>query len=254
MARLQAPQRMTMIVVFLLLWETAPRFGLVNPVLIPSASTVFRALAELVLTGELLKHLTASLQRVLVGFAIGAIFAIPLGFVVGWYKTFAKYADPLLQTLRQLPTLVLFSVFVLLFGIGEVSKIAIIAKVSFWGIFLNTVSGVSNLNPLIVKSARAMGVSSFGMFRKVVLPAAVPSIFTGLRLSATAALTILTAAEMLGGDAGLGFLVLNSEVRFEIPRMYAAIVTFMILGMFVNYLLVGFEKRASRWKREIIHG
>ena len=247
---IEGTQRLVMIVAFLLLWEAAPRVGLVSPVFIPPASVVFKALAELATTGELLKHTTISLQRAFAGFAIAAILAVPLGFLVGWYKTFAKYSDPLLQIFRQLPTIALFPVLMLLFGFGEVPKIVLIAKASFWGIFLNTVTGVSNLNPLLVKSARSMGISPFGMFRKVVLPAAAPSIFAGLRLSGTVSLLILTATEMLGGNAGLGFLVFNSEMRFEIPRMYAAIVSFMILGLLVNYLLIGIEKRASKWKRQ----
>jgi NitT/TauT family transport system permease protein len=250
---LALPQKSLVIVLLLSVWEIAPRAGIIDPVFVPAASTVFTALKDLALSGELLTHALVSLRRAFIGFAIATTLAIPLGFLVGWYKTFEKYVDPALQALRQLPTLALFPVFILLFGIGEVSKIAIIAKASFWAIFLNTVSGVSHLDPLLVKSARSMGISPFGMFRKVVLPAAIPSMFSGLRLSGTTALLILVAAEMLGANAGLGFLIFNSEARFEIPNMYAAILAMTILGIVVNYGLIAIERRASRWKEEIVH-
>lgn len=245
------PKRLLAIAIFLLIWEIAPRIGLVDPVFIPPVSVVSKALWELILSGELLKHTSISLERAFAGFAIAAVLAIPLGFLVGWFKTFEEYVDPLLQTFRQLPTLALFPVFILLLGIGEVSKIAIIAKASFWAIFLNTVTGVANVDPLLVKSARSMGISSIDMFKKVVLPAAIPSIFSGLRLSGTIALVVLVAAEMLGAKSGLGYAVNNWQLLFMIPQMYAAIITLTVVGLVINYTLVWFEKKASHWKEEL---
>jgi NitT/TauT family transport system permease protein len=200
-----------------------------------------------------LTHTLISLKRALIGFGIAVGVAIPVGFLVGWFKNFEKFVDPGLQALRQLPTLALFPVFILLFGIGEVSKVAIICKACFWPVFLNTVSGVAQLDPLLVKSARSMGVSKFGMFRKVVLPATIPSMFSGLRLSGSTALLILVAAEMMGANAGLGYLIFSTESRFEIPSMYAAILAMTLLGIIVNYGLSALEKRASRWKEKIVH-
>lgn len=248
------PQKLLAIVIFLLSWEIAPRIGLVDPAFIPPASVVFSTLWNFFLSGTLIKHTSISLQRAFAGYAVAVVVAIPLGFLVGWFKTFEKYIDPLLQTLRQLPILALFPVFILFFGIGEVSKTAIIALACFWSVFLNTVNGVISVDPLLVKSARAMGASHIDMFRKVVLPAAVPSIFTGLRYAGTVALVLLVAAEMVGADKGLGFWVLNAEQRFSIPEMFAGIVALTILGLIVNYVLVIIERRATRWKEEIVHG
>ncbi len=247
------PQKVLVIILFLLLWEIAPRTGLVDPIFMPPASVVFFSLYELAISGVLYKHTLISLQRAFGGFAIAAITAIPLGFIVGWFKTFEKYMDPLLQTMRQLPILALFPVFILFFGIGEVSKLAIIALACFWSIFLNTVSGVLNIDPLLIKSARSMGVPHAEMFWKVVLPAAAPTIFTGLRYAGTVSLIVLVAAEMIGANAGLGFFVINSEAKFAIPDMYAAIVVLTILGVVINYLLVGVERSVSKWKEEIAH-
>ncbi|MCZ7403331.1 MAG: ABC transporter permease [Candidatus Methanoperedens sp.] len=246
-------QKLLAIVVFLLIWEIVPRVGLADPVFLPPASSAFTSLGHLILSGELLKHTSISLQRAFAGFAIAAVTAIPLGFAVGWFKTFEKYMDPLLQTMRQLPILALFPVFILLFGIGEISKIVIIAIACFWSIFMNTVSGVMHVDALLIKSARSMGVSHSDMFKKVVLPAAAPSVFTGLRYAGTVALMVLVAAEMIGANSGLGFFVFMSETRFAISAMYATIVALTILGVIVNYILVVLEKRATRWKEEIVH-
>ncbi len=250
---LSLPQKSLFIILMLLVWEIAPRTGIIDPVFVPAFSSVLNALRELALSGELLTHTLVSLKRAVIGFGIAVGVAIPVGFLVGWFKTFEKFVDPGLQALRQLPTLALFPVFILLFGIGEVSKVAIICKACFWPVFLNTVAGVTQLDPLLVKSARSMGVSRFGMFRKVVLPATIPSMFSGLRLSGSTALLILVAAEMMGANAGLGYLIFSTESRFEIPSMYAAILAMTILGIIVNYGLTALEKRASRWKEKIVH-
>jgi NitT/TauT family transport system permease protein len=250
---LTLPQKSLFIILMLLVWELAPRTGIIDPVFVPAFSTVLNALKDLALSGELLTHTLISLKRALIGFGIAVGVAIPVGFLVGWFKNFEKFVDPGLQALRQLPTLALFPVFILLFGIGEVSKVAIICKACFWPVFLNTVSGVAQLDPLLVKSARSMGVSRFGMFKKVVLPATIPSIFSGLRLSGSTALLILVAAEMMGANAGLGYLIFSTESRFEIPSMYAAILAMTILGIIVNYGLTTLERRASRWKEKIVH-
>jgi NitT/TauT family transport system permease protein len=238
------------ILLFLGLWEVAPRVGLVDATFLPSFSTVVVSLAHLVASGELFGHIAASLQRALAGMGLAIVVAVPLGFLVGWYKGFATFVDPLLQTLRQTSALALFPVFMLLFGIGEVSKTAIIFWGCLWPILLNTISGVRNADPLLVKSARSMGASQWDIFRKVVLPGSYPAIFTGLRLSATISIVMLTAAEMMGANNGIGYLVLYSQQTFDVPALYAAIITIAILGLLFNHLLVRLERRAHVWKEE----
>ncbi len=239
------------IFLFLLIWEAAARFGAINPLFLPPFSKVAQAFWNLASTGVLFKHLLVSLQRAVLGFTAGLAISIPLGLLIGWYKGFERFIDPLLQTFRQTSALSLFPVFILLFGIGEVSKVAIIFWGVQWPILLNTISGVRSVEPLLIKSARSMGASSLTMFRKVIIPGAFPSIFTGIRLSATYSILILIAAEMIGSNAGLGFLLYSSETTFQIPEMYAAIVTMSLLGLAVNYLLLAVGGRITRWKEDL---
>lgn len=247
-------RRSIAVLLFFALWEIAPRLGLVDAVFCPPFSAVAAELGRMVGSGFLFKHLLASLQRSLIGFGLGLVIAIPLGLLIGWFRTFESYVDPLLQTFRQTSTIALFPVFIVFFGISEVSKIAIVYWGVQWAILLNTINGVKNVDPLLIKAARSMGISQLSMFRKVVLPAAVPQILTGVRLSATTSILILTAAEMMGASKGLGFLLYDSQVKYLYPRMYASIVTMSILGLVVNYTLVAVEKRLTRWKDELPAG
>ncbi|BBB89606.1 MAG TPA: ABC transporter permease [Methylomusa anaerophila] len=247
---LQVSYRLLAVAVFLLIWEVAPRIGLADPTFLPPFSKVFTAFIDLISTGELFKHLYVSLRRSILGFSLGLAVSVPLGLLIGWFKGFEYLIDPLLQTFRQTSTLALFPVFILLFGIGELSKVAIIFWGVQWAILLNTIAGVKNVDPLLIKSAKSMGTSPFILFVKVIIPASVPSIFTGIRLSATTSILILIAAEMIGASAGLGFLLYDAEVKYQIPRMYASIITMSMLGLIVNYTLVAIEKRVTRWKEE----
>ena len=157
--------------------------------------------------------------------------------------------DPVLQTFRQLPSLALFPVFILFFGIGELSKVTIIFWASLWPILLNTINGVKNVDKILLDSAKSLGASRSFIFLKVVLPAAVPEIMTGIRLGGAHSVVALVAAEMIGAEAGLGFLVFYSQETFKVPNMFAAIVCLALVGLALNYLLVFIEARLTRWKR-----
>ncbi|MDU4960455.1 MAG: ABC transporter permease [Sporomusaceae bacterium] len=241
-------QRFAAIILFFAVWELLPRSGLVDPFFLPPLSGVVGAIADMVRTGELFRHFGASLQRALIGFFLGFAVSVSLGLVIGWFSKVERFADPLLQALRQTSALALFPVFILFFGIGEMSKIAIIYWGVQWPILLNTISGVKNVDPLLIKSARSMGASKLTIFLKVVVPASLPSIFTGARLSATTSILILIAAEMVGAKAGLGFLVFDTQQKFQIPKMYAAILLMSLLGYCANYTLVHLEKKYTAWK------
>nr|WP_325344099.1 ABC transporter permease [Xylophilus sp.] len=234
---------------FLLLWEALPRLGVVSTAYLSPPSHVVAAIADLARDGSLARHVFASLQRSLYGLLLAIVSGVVLGLLMGWFSRFETVVDPILQLFRQTSALALFPVFILFFGIGETSKVAIIFWASFWPVLLNTIGGVKGVDQLLVHSARSMGASNLFVFAKVVLPAASPSIFTGVRLAGTYCITALVAAEMIGAHSGLGFLTLNSQEVFQIPTMYAGILLLALLGLLLNYLLALVERRLTRWRK-----
>lgn len=241
-------QSSAVLVVLAIIWEVAPRIGVVDSTFLPPLSTVLQTLAELTANGQLWEHVSASLSRAIQGFVVAVIIAVPLGLLIGWYRTVAQWLNPALELFRNTAPLALLPVFVLILGIGETSKVALVIYACVFPILLNTISGVRNVDPLLIKSARSLGLSPFRLFQKVVLPAALPTVFTGLRLSAAASILVLIAAEMVGANAGLGFLIMASQLNFQIPEMYAGILTIALVGVVFNVVLVQIERRLSTWR------
>ncbi|UGT55562.1 ABC transporter permease [Nocardia asteroides] len=229
-------------------WELAPRFGLVDEVFLPPFSVVVQAFAELTANGQLGEHISASLTRSITGFSIALVIAVPVGIAIAWYKPVSDFLNPVLELFRNTAALALLPVFVLILGIGETSKIALIGYATFFPILLNTITGVRTVDPLLVKSAVSLGFSPVRLFQKVILPAAIPSIFTGIRMAAAGSILVLIAAEMVGARAGLGYLITAAQQNFQIPQMYAGIVAISLIGLGFNFALVALERRLSRWR------
>ncbi|KJY18931.1 ABC transporter permease [Streptomyces sp. WM6373] len=240
--------RSAAILALLALWETAPRLGLADPTFLPPVSEVAVAWWELLRDGQLGQHTWASLVRSFGGFGIAVLVAVPLGLLIGWYRPVAALLGPLLEVFRNTAALALLPVFVLLLGIGETSKVSIVVYACVWPILLNTISAVGNADPTLVRLARSMDLSTPRLFQKVILPASVPAVFTGIRLAGAVSILVLVAAEMIGAKAGLGYLINASQFNFAIPQMYAGIVTISAIGVAFNQLLVTIERRLSTWR------
>lgn len=249
---LLAGQRAVRAVAALLLlaavWEILPRLQVVDATFLPPLSEVLLAWAELVRSGELAEHAGASLARSLAGFGLAIVLAVPLGLLIGWYRPVAEFLNPVLELFRNTAALALLPVFVLILGLGETSKVSIILYACAWPILLNTVAGVKGVDPLLIKSAKSMGLKPYRLFQKVILPAAVPTIFTGVRLAGAYSILVLVAAEMVGAKAGLGYLINYAQFNFRVPDMYAGIITISALGLLFNLLLVRLERRFSTWR------
>ncbi len=239
------------IIAFLLLWELAPRLGLINRTFLPPFSEVIAKGAEYALAGKLLPQILVSLGRAAGGFGLGVVIAIPLGILLGWYKPLESYLNPLLQLLRQTNPVSLFPVFILLFGIGYTTNIAIIFWVVVWPILLGTVNGVRQVDPSLVKYARSVDLPSSKLFLKVVLPSAVPSIITGMRLAATYSFLMLVVSEMVGASSGLGYLIVNAQYLMSIHLLYVGVIVLALLGILSNWGLVTLERRLTAWKQDI---
>jgi len=243
-------QRTVAIAALAAIWEIFPRLGIVDATFLPPLSEVLAAWWQLAASGELLQHVEASLVRSMGGLGLAIVAAIPLGLVIGWYKPVATLLNPLLELFRNTAALALLPVFVLILGLGETSKIAIIFYACSWPILLNTISAVRTVDPLLIKSARSLGLGPLRLFQKVVLPAAVPTIFTGIRLAGAFSILILIAAEMVGAKAGLGYLINYAQYNFAVPDMYAGIITISAIGLVVNQLLLAVERRFSTWRTQ----
>ncbi|WP_291356492.1 ABC transporter permease [Acinetobacter sp. UBA3106] len=241
-------KRTIAIVLFLLLWETLPRAGVVSPAFLPPLSTVLETAWQLYQSGQLGTHFFASIQRSIIGFVLALAIAIPLGLVIGWYKLVAETLNPLLELFRNTTALALMPLFILFLGIGEASKISLLVYACTWPILLNTITGVQTVDPLLIKSARTMGLKPYQLFRKVILPASVPTIFVGIRLAGAISILALVAVEMFGAKAGLGYLIMYSQFSFEIPQMFVGILVITLVGLSFNYILIGLEKYFTAWK------
>ncbi|MDR5781083.1 ABC transporter permease [Caballeronia sp. LZ065] len=241
-------ERSIALVVFVLLWELLPRLGIVGSAYLSPPSQVALAIARLFDSGDVWQHLAASALRSISGLLIAVAGGVALGFALGWFRRAERIIDPLYQLLRQVSAFALFPVFMLFLGIGESSKIAIIVWAAFWPVLLNTIAGVKQVERVFVDCARSMGASQGFIFAKVVLPAALPEILTGIRLAGAYSITALVAAEMIGARSGLGFYTLNSQETFQIPDMYAGIVLLAVFGLLINKSLSLLEKRLLRWR------
>ncbi|KQX51678.1 MULTISPECIES: ABC transporter permease [unclassified Paenibacillus] len=237
------------IVALLFVWEVAPRAGLVDRTFFPPISEIAAAWWQLLLSGDLIEHTIASLSRSLGGFTLAIVISIPLGLAIGWWKPVSEYLNPLLELLRNTAALAILPVFILLLGLGETSKIAIVLYACTFPLLLNTISGVKNVDPLLIKSARSMGLSPVSLFRKVIIPAATPTIFVGIRQAGAGSILVLVAAEMVGAKSGLGYLIQYTQFSFQITNMYAGIISISVIGLIINYLLVTLEKRLTGWKQ-----
>lgn len=242
-------KRSIVIILFFALWEALPRLNIVDAAFLPPISKVLEAGWNLIANGQFFIHLQASLTRSLGAFFIALLTAIPLGFAIGWYRGFSDYLNPLLELLRNTSALAVLPVFMLFLGIGEASKIGLIIFGCFFPILLSTISAVRNVDPLLIKSARTLGLNDFKLFTKVILPAAIPTIFVGIRLAGTGCILLLIAAEMIGAKAGLGYLIIYSQYNFQIPEMFVGIISITAFGFTFNYLLLAIEKRFTAWKR-----
>jgi NitT/TauT family transport system permease protein len=247
--RLVAVGRRSLFVLALLaLWEAVPRLGLTDPTFLPPFSDVMSAGWQLAQSGELYDDVAASLLRALSGFLISVVLIVPLGLAIGWYGRLGDLLNQIIEVCRNTAPLALLPVFILLLGIGELSKVTMVIYSCAWPLLLNTIAGVKQVDPLLIKSARTMGATPQQLFRKVILPAALPTIFVGIRLASASAMLVLVASEMVGAKAGLGYLIIYSQYSFLIPQMYFGILAITVIGLSFNALLQAFERHLMRWK------
>lgn len=231
------------VALFLILWEAAPHLGWIDPYFLPAFSTVLGSITDLAKEGALMTHILVSLWRGVLGLVVAAGIGIPAGFVLGRrFPAAGEILSPLLRLLSQVNPFSLLPVFLLFFGIGETAKIAVVGWVSLWPILFYTMTAVRTVDPLLVKTALSLGIEPSELYLKVLLPGALPTVFTGVRLGAGLVFFMLVAAEMLGANGGVGWLVHNSAMNFQISRMYAGASCIIVLGYLLNRGLLLLEE------------
>jgi NitT/TauT family transport system permease protein len=242
------------LILFVALWELAPRLRLVRATYLSPPSAVFRALFLMAARGDLSKHFFISLKRAVTGLLVSAAVGVVLGLFIGYFKNVEKRLNLLFQSFRQMSAFALFPVFILFFGLGELSKTIIIFWASLWPVLLNTATGVKNVDKVLVRSVLSMGASKPYIFLNIIIPAAAPEIFTGIRLGGSYCVMAVVAAEMIGATSGLGYLVMYSEQTFNTPEMYGGIVMLAVLGLGLNFALHAVEQFFTSWKADIRAG
>jgi len=237
--------------ILIALWEVAPRVGWIDKQFFPPPTQILEAAWVLVINGELFLHIGSSLVRACLGFVAAIAAAIPVGVMLaGRFPRATQVLSGLFALLGQVNAFTLFPLFVLFFGIGELAKFGIIFWSCVWPVLGCTILGVRKIDPSIVKGAKALGCDQSTLFRSVLLPAALPAIFSGARVGAGMAFLMLAAAEMIGAQTGVGWLVHNASMNYNIPRLYVAAVTIALLGIGIERSLLALETNVIRWRPE----
>ncbi|MBA3063501.1 MAG: ABC transporter permease [Atribacteria sp.] len=237
------------IVIFLGIWETITRLDLTpGQFFFPPFSTVITEFWYLTVSGVLGRNFLSSLIRVLIGFSVGSIAGLFIGIIMGWNNIANKTLNPIISLIYPIPALGWLPLLMLWFGIGEILPIAIIFICSFFPILYNTVTGIKNVNKNYIYAARTLGASDIEIITTVVMPLALPNIFTGLRLEAGMAWRVIIAAEMVAIPTGIGALMMKAE---SLIRIDIIIVCLMVLGVmclsFEKFFAFLEKKLTNRW-------
>lgn len=221
--------------------------GRLNAALVPPPSKVAATLAGIVQSGAFLQPLAETLKIFFMAYIGASALAIAVGLAMGRYPAVHDLLDPLVEMLRPLPKPALLPPLILFLGLGDPMKLTLIGLGVFFPVLINTVQGVRGTDPVMVDVARTFGYGRAGLMFKVILPAALPMILSGLRISLGLGLILVVIAEMLAGTGGVGYLILDMQRAFKVPQMYAWIVILAVLGFVLNQVFVFAERRIIPW-------
>lgn len=221
--------------IFFSIWQILSSF-VINPHLIPPPSQVAATAIPMAESGEIFRHVSISMIRVFVGFAVGSILAIVLGVIMGRLRLVNDLLDPIMEFLRYLSPTAMIPIAVIWFGIGENSKYFLIFWGTFFFVLINTVAGVMRTPIARQRAAQCLGASQFQIFLLIVIPSAVPYIVTGMRVAMASSFMSIIPAEMLAADSGLGYLLQTSGMLVQTERIFVALATISLLGFLTDRL------------------
>jgi ABC-type nitrate/sulfonate/bicarbonate transport system permease component len=215
----------------------------------PPLTDILRTFKDTWLFERVGSDVVPSLERLALGYVIACVVAVAAGLALGLSPALRRATDPIVQFLRAIPPPALLPIGILAFGVGSSMKVFVIAFVCLWPVLLNTIDGVAGVDPMLRETARAYAVDRRDVLRHVVLPAAAPQIFAGLRTSLSLALILMVISEMVASTNGIGYFVLQSQRTFAIPEMWSGILLLGILGYALNAAFGLVEGRVLRWHR-----
>jgi NitT/TauT family transport system permease protein len=231
----------------LIVWHVSVRLS--HTAIFPSPADVWRGVGELVRKGLLWSYIRDSLLRVGAGYLLGVVLGVPLGIILGWYKGLARAFNPVIQMMRPISPLAWMPLAIIWFGVSELAPIFLIFLGSFFAILVATINGVRNMPPMYIQAGRNFGLAPMALFRRVIFPAILPRVLTGLRIALGIAWLVVVAAEMIAVNSGLGYLIIDSR---NAGKRYDLVVAGMILigliGLGLDIMVRRTEKlKAVRW-------
>ncbi|WP_342379852.1 ABC transporter permease [Bacillus thuringiensis] len=238
----------TIPIIILIIWQLAGVFGLVSKTVLPTPLDIFVAFQELIKTGELFGHLSISVFRAAAGFFIGGSLGIILGTIVGFSTRSEQYLDPSVQMLRTVPHLAVAPLFVLWFGFGETSKVLLIADGAFFPLYVNAFLGIRGVDSQLFDVARVLEFSKRKLITKLILPAALPNLLLGARLSLGVAWVSLVVAELMGSTEGIGYMIMDARQFSNTDIVFVGIIIFAFVGKFSDSLVRLLEVKFLRWR------
>ena len=235
-------------VILIAVWEILSRTGVVPSYQLPAPSVILETILGLAADGSLWGHIGITVYRVFIGFLIGTAFAVILGGVVGFYSKAEQIFDPMIQAFRSIPSLAWVPLFILWMGIGEPSKVTMIAVGVFFPVYLNVVSGIGGVDRKLIEVGKMYGLNTFQLIKRVILPASLPSFLTGLRSGLGLGWMFVVAAELMGASTGLGYLLVLGQNTLSPETILASIVLFAIIGKLSDWILKTVELRSLHWQ------
>lgn len=237
-----------LIIAVLLLWEHASDQSWIDPVSMPKVSTIAYSWAQNIGGGALLQSLGPTLWRIGMGFGLATLVAVPLGLLMGSVPFVYRLLEPITEFVRPIPSSAYIPVAILFLGIDNEMKIFVVFLACLFPILLNTYGGVRGVDPVLIDTGRTFGVSWLRALWSIVLPAALPSILTGMRISLGISLIVAVVAEMIAGSSGIGYFILDMQRVFRVPEMFAGIFTLGVLGFAINFVFLKVEGHFLRWR------
>ncbi|MFC4410850.1 ABC transporter permease [Chungangia koreensis] len=232
----------------LLLWEFLSRTGLIDARFFPPPTAIIQTFYDLLVSGELLGHISVSLYRIFAGFLLGVIPGIVIGLLMGLYSPVRHFFSPIVMALMPIPTLALMPIIIILFGIGDVSKVVTIAGSVFFPVVINTAAGVMNIDSIYLDVAKNYGASSKDYFMKIAFPGALPVMMEGIQMGQAIALLTIVAAEMMGATSGIGYLIWTSYKAFLLKEMFVGLIMISFFGYLFSIGLRGLQKKILPWR------